>query len=71
MTKVTRINSSDLIGAREIYESDYPLTKTQLFSKIKKGEFPEPMKVFKQFCWLRVDIVEFFGRVGKPQKGGV
>ena len=69
MTKVIKINSSDLIGAREIYSSDYPLTATQLFSKIKKGEFPEPMKVSGQFCWLRADIVEFFGRVGKPQKG--
>ena len=61
MAKATKINASTIIGSREIYESDrYPLTKTQLFSKIKKGDFPKPMRVTNSFYWLRSDIERYF-----------
>lgn len=61
MAKATNSNTPTIIGSREIYESDrYPLTKNQLFLKIKKGDFPKPMRVTNSFYWLRSDIERYF-----------
>ncbi len=58
---MTKINTSSIIGSREIYESEeFPLTKTQLFHRIKTGEFPKPMKMNNSFFWLRLEVEEFF-----------
>jgi len=62
---MNEINNLYFICSREIYTSErYPITKSKLFTRIKNGTFPAPMRVTNAFHWAKSDVDEFFGITG-------
>ena len=59
---MTEINELTFITSCDIYNNpQYPITKSKLFTQIKNGTFPKPMKVTNAFHWVKSDIDAFYG----------
>ncbi len=60
MAEIKKITEETFITTRGIY-TQYPISRSALFQKIKSGEFPKPLTVTNNFHWIKVDIDKFFG----------
>jgi len=58
---MNNINDLTFITSSEIYKNPkYPVTKSQLFTRINNGNFIPHLKIAHTFVWLKEDIDTFF-----------
>ena len=51
-------NPSQLLRARAVFEM-VGIGRTSLYAKLKKGEFPKPIRVGTTVRWLMADILAY------------